>query len=373
MFESLLADFGYGNFILVLSILIFVHELGHYLVARWCGVRVETFSIGFGKEIFGWTDKTGTRWKISILPLGGYVKMFGEHSVTNEDGTEKRPMTPNEKKVSFSHKSLSQRTAVVAAGPGANFLFAIVVLALVYAIVGKPDMETVPTSTIGSVVEESAAAEAGLQAGDTITSNAERSISTFEDLRLEVIASEGAPMVLGVLRDGIRQTITIAPRMSEYETADGVIEKRYLIGVRPLPPAYKQLGPVAAVGQGIGDTWSMTTMTLAAVGEIIAGDRGTDELGGPVRIAELSNDAAQTGGLALVGLMVLLSINLGLINLFPIPMLDGGHLLFYAIEAMRGKPVSERFQEYSLRIGLAFILCLMVFVTVNDFVNLGWS
>lgn len=373
MFESLLADFGYGNFILVLSILIFVHEMGHYLVARWCNVRVEVFSIGFGKEIFGWTDKAGTRWKVSILPLGGYVKMFGEHSVTNDDGTERRPMTPNEKKVSFSHKTLGQKSAVVAAGPAANFLFAIVVLAFVYALIGKPDLETPPTSTIGSVVENSAAAEAGLLAGDTITSSAETPISSFEDLRQAVMTSGGEPMSLVVLRDGIKKSISVTPKMSEYETEEGVVEQRFLLGVRPLPPEYKPLGLVDSVLQGTGDTWNMTVMTLRAVGEIIAGDRGADELGGPVRIAELSNDAAQTGGLAIIGLMVLLSINLGLINLFPIPMLDGGHLLFYAIEALRGKPVSERIQEYSLRIGLVFILCLMVFVTVNDFVNLGWS
>jgi len=373
MFENLLANFGYGNFILVLSILIFVHEMGHYLVARWCGVRVETFSIGFGKEIFGWTDKTGTRWKISILPLGGYVKMFGEHSVMNEDGTEKRPMTPNEKKGSFSHKPLAQKAAVVAAGPGANFLFAILVLAVVYAVVGKPDLETPATSTIGSVVENSAAAEAGLLAGDTITSSGDQPISSFDDLRNAVLDSAGEPMALVILRDGIKKSLSVTPRMSEYETAEGTVEQRFLLGVRPMPPAYRKLGLVDSVGQGIGDTWNMTVMTLDAVGEIIAGDRGTDELGGPVRIAELSNDAAQTGGLAIIGLMVLLSINLGLINLFPIPMLDGGHLLFFAIEAVRGKPVSERIQEFSLRIGLAFILCLMVFVTVNDFVNLSGS
>ncbi|MEQ9488360.1 MAG: RIP metalloprotease RseP [Alphaproteobacteria bacterium] len=373
MFESLLADFGYGNFILVLSILIFVHEMGHYLVAKWCGVRVETFSIGFYKEIVGWTDKSGTRWKIGFLPLGGYVKMFGEHSVMNADGTQKRPMTPNEKQVSFSHKSLAQRTAVVAAGPGANFLFAIVVLAFVYAVIGKPDLETPAASTLGSVVEGSAAKAAGLQPGDTIVGTGNVTIRTFEDLRQAVLASAGDPMPLVYVRDGVENRVTVTPRMSEFQTADGAVEQRYLLGVRPMPPEYRPLGPVDAVSQGVGDTWNMTVLTLSAVGEIILGDRGTDELGGPVRIAELSNDAAQSGGLAIVGLMVLLSINLGLINLFPIPMLDGGHLLFYAIEAMRGKPVSERIQEFSLRIGLAFILCLMVFVTVNDFVNLGWS
>ncbi len=373
MFDSLLADFGYLNFIIVLSILIFVHEMGHYLVAKWCGVRVETFSIGFYKEIVGWTDKSGTRWKVGILPLGGYVKMFGEHSVMNADGSQKRPMTPNEKKVSFSHKTLAQRSAVVAAGPAANFLFAIVVLAFVYAVIGKPDLDTPPSSTLGSVVEQSAAEDAGLQAGDTIVVAGGATVRTFEDLRQAVLANSGDPMPIVYVRDGIESRVTVTPRMSEFEAADGTVEQRFLLGVRPLPPEYRPLGPVDSVAQGVADTWNMTVMTLSAVGEIISGDRGTDELGGPVRIAELSNDAAQSGSLALVGLMVLLSINLGLINLFPIPMLDGGHLLFYAVEAMRGKPVSERIQEFSLRIGLALILCLMVFVTVNDFVNLGWS
>lgn len=365
--DTIIGSMGYANFIVVLCVLVFVHELGHYAVARWCGVRVEIFSIGFGREIFGWTDRHGTRWKISILPLGGYVKMFGEHSVPTLEDDRPREMTPAEKAVSFSHKTLLQRTAVVAAGPGANFLFAIVALMIVFIAVGKPEAPEFREAGIGAVVEGSAAADAGLMAGDVILSIDGQPIEVFTDLQRAVVESGGRTLEFKIQRDGARLDVPIAPRPigGEGEQAAG-----YRLGVQAPMAEYVQFGLVGAGVEATKETWRITTTTLAAVGEMIVGQRGTEELGGPVRIVQLSNDFAQLGFLSLVGFTVLLSVNLGLINLFPVPMLDGGHLLYYAIEAIRGKPLGERAQEYGLRIGMAFIVALMIFVTVNDFIHL---
>ncbi len=364
--DSIVGSVGYGNFILVLCVLVFIHELGHYAVARYCGVRVEVFSIGFGREIFGWTDKSGTRWKFSLLPLGGYVKMFGEHSApTLEDGSA-QTLTPEEQRVSFSHKTLGQRAAVVAAGPAANFLFAIFAMMLMFMIVGKPSPADFTETGIGGVVEGSAASEGGLQPGDKIVSVDGTPILEFGDLQEAVTNSEGKLLAFKIQRGTDSLELPIAPTIVATEEGEEV----YRLGVRAPGAVYTTMGPVNALLDASTETWRITVGTLDAVGEMITGDRGTDELGGPVRIVQLSNEFAQSGIVALVSFTVLLSINLGLINLFPVPMLDGGHLLFYAIEAVRGKPLGERVQEYGLRFGLAVILGLMVFVTVNDFVHL---
>lgn len=369
--DQLIGSIGYGNFILVLCVLVFVHELGHYLVARMCGVRVETFSVGFGREIFGWTDRGNTRWKISILPLGGYVKMFGEHSIVEEGDTPGRPraMTAEERAVSFSHKSVGQRAAIVVAGPAANFLFAIVALAILFVAVGRPVPADFAEQGIGHVQEGSAAAAAGMQTGDRILAVNGAPVQTFDDLRRTVLGSGGEALHMQVLRDGREIELVATPDAATVETEHGE-SVQYRLGVHGPLPEYKQLGAAEALIQGGAETWRMTSVTLTAVWEMIVGSRGTEELGGPVRIVQLSNDFAQMGALSLVGFTVLLSINLGLINLFPIPMLDGGHLVFIGIEALRGKPLDERIQEYSLRIGLALILFLMIFVTVNDFIHI---
>ena len=369
--DELVGNIGYLNFLWVLCLLVFVHELGHYAVARWCGVRVETFSVGFGKELWGWTDSHGTRWKISMLPLGGYVKMFGEHSMPS--GLEGGPveMTAAEKEVSFSHKSLGRRAAVVAAGPFANFLFAIVVMAGMFMFVGQPTQGDFVTGGIGGVVEDSAAGEAGFQAGDRILSIDGVSINRFEDLQKAVIGSGGKELRFEIERNGAVSVLTAAPREVTIPGEDGSERTIYQLGVRGPAPVYVKSGVSGAVVKAGTETWRMITLTLGSVGEMIVGQRGTEELGGPIRIVQLSNDFAQSGLLALLQFAVLLSVNLGLINLFPVPMLDGGHLLFYAIEGIRGKALGERAQEYGLRIGLALIVGLMVFVTVNDLLH--WS
>jgi len=356
-----------GWFLVVLTALVFVHELGHYAIARRNGVRVEVFSVGFGPELFGFTDKVGTRWKFSAIPLGGYVKMFGEASLESHQDVV---MTPDQKAVSFSHKRLGQRAAIVFAGPAANFIFAIIVLAGLFMVAGRPMPQEFVEAGIGGVVEGSAADQAGLVAGDRIRAVDGAPIGDFFDLKTAVEASEGRPLAFEIQRDDTVFTATVTPRIVT-STTDAVEIKAYRLGVYAPGPTYVRLGPLSAVWQAVVETWRLTLGTLAAVGEIIVGDRGADELGGPLRIAKLSGDFAESGVVTLFGFMALLSINLGLINLFPIPILDGGHLLFYAIEAVRGRPLGERAQEYGLRIGLALILSLMVFVTINDFVHLS--
>ncbi len=367
MLDAFVGSIGYWNALWVLCLLIFVHELGHYAVARWCGVRVETFSIGFGRELIGWTDRHGTRWKISLIPLGGYVKMYGERMAPGDDAVgDAARLSAEEMSTSFAHKSLGARAAVVAAGPAANFLFAIIVFAITFATIGRPQPQSFAEAGIGGVVADSAAAEAGFEAGDRVLSIDGALVETFEDLRDAVIASDGAMLRFEIDRAGEFLILQAQPRVFELAQDDGSSVTLYRLGVQGPAPVFVSAGPLEAASLGVTETWRLSVATLTAVGEMIIGSRGADELGGPIRIVELSNDFAQQGLLALVSFAVLLSINLGLINLFPIPMLDGGHLLFYAFEAVRGKPLGERAQEYGLRIGLALIFCLMVFVIFND-------
>lgn len=368
--DELIASFGYGAFVLVLCAVIFVHELGHYAVARWCGVRVETFSIGFGREIWGRTDKYGTRWKIGLLPLGGYVKMFGEHSMPNEGGTE-AGMTPAQQAVSFSHKTLGQRAAIVFAGPGANFLFAIVAYALVLFFAGEPKQQDFMDAGIGTVVEGSAAYEAGLLPGDRLLAIDGDELTSFVDLQQKVLGSEGKELRILVDRAGVELIVPVAPKSVEVTGEDGEVRTSYRLGVGGPPPIHEPVGLIDVLWKAPVQTFEVGKRILVGFGSLISGAVGIDQLGGPIMIAQASNEVAQFGLISLIGFTAFLSINLGIINLFPIPILDGGHLLFYAIEAVRGKPPGERAQEYSLRIGLAVILTLMLFVTVNDLIRLS--
>jgi regulator of sigma E protease len=371
--DAFVGSIGYFNAIIVFCLLVFVHELGHYLVARWAGVRIETFSIGFGREIWGYTDKLGTRWKFSLVPLGGYVKMFGEGDTlieTSDSDAEptERELTEAERQVSFAHKSLGRRTAVVAAGPIANFLFAIAILAGLYMVHGKPVPADFQAQGIGTVRADSAADAAGFQPGDRILAVDGQPIVTFNDLRAAVGGSEGERLSFTIARENERLTLNAAPRPQDPDAAAG--ETGYLLGVTGPVTRFEKQGPVDAVWTGVEETWRLTALTFSSIGEIIVGQRSVDDMGGPVKIVQLSNDVAQLGILSLVSFMAVLSINLGLLNLFPIPMLDGGHLAFYAIEAVRGKPVGERAQEYAFRIGLALLLGLMILITINDVLSL---
>jgi regulator of sigma E protease len=366
-----LLQFVWANglaFVFILSVVVFIHELGHYLVARRAGVRIEVFSLGFGPELWGWNDRTGTRWRLSLLPLGGYVKMFGESmptELTGKDGVSvEKPaeMTPEEKAVAFIHKSLPRRAGIVAAGPVANFVLAWVVLATLFVIVGRPF--TPPE--VGTVTPDSAASAAGLRPGDVFLSVGGESVSRFEDVQRIVQMSPERPLTVIVRRDGVEKTITATPRRSVLTDNFGNHQEVGLLGVSRAGRSFARLSPVQALVAAGEETYQVTTGTLQAVGQIITGSRPVDELGGPIRIAQMSGQAAQNGLADVFWFLAVLSINLGLINLFPVPLLDGGHLLFYAFEALRGRPLSERVVEYGFRVGLGLVLTLFVFVTYQD-------
>ncbi len=375
MLEQLFGvPFTLVSFFLALSVVVFVHEFGHFFVARRCGVRCEAFSIGFGPELFGRTDKHGTRWKFSLIPLGGYVKMFGEGETMQvvEGGktTEvPRELTPEEKAVSFRYKTLGQRAAIVFAGPAVNLLFAILVFWATFSIGGRPVTEPV----IGGVVEGGAADLAGVEPGDRIVTIDGKPVERFEDIQTIVLLANGAPMDLGITRDGAPdQVITVTPTLREDKDEEGNVTRRLMLGIQASREhmAVVKLNPVAAAGTAVYQTYDVIRTTFVAVGQMIRGDRGTEDLGGPIRIAQISGEAAKTGALGFILFMAILSINLGVVNLFPVPLLDGGHLMFYAIEAVRGRPLSEQVQEWGLRVGLALVLTLMLFVTWNDIVHL---
>jgi len=354
------------SFLLFITVLVFVHELGHFLVARWCGIRVDVFSIGFGPELLGWTDRRGTRWKFSALPLGGYVKMFGDTNIMSlPDGTE-RPMTSAEAAVSFHHKSVGRRALVAVAGPAANFLFAVIVFAALFGSYGKPFLST----ELGKVIPDSAAAKAGLKAGDRILAIDGRPIHSFEEVRAIVEMGLGAPLTISVERDGTTVQIAAQPRVEDEKSPFGVTRKGKL-GVSSTGfGGVVRYDPLTAVGAALGQTWGITSSTLQALWQIVNGSRPVNELGGVIQIAQLSGEVTRIGVLETISLVALLSINLGLINLFPIPMLDGGHLVFYAIEAVRGRPLSAKAQEWGFRVGLAVVLALFLLATRNDLMRL---
>ncbi|QJE72776.1 RIP metalloprotease RseP [Aerophototrophica crusticola] len=366
--EVLSLIWNYGvMFLVVLTVLVFVHELGHYWVARRNGVRVETFSIGFGPEIFGLTDRAGTRWKFSAIPLGGYVKMFGDADATSRPGAQVSAMSEEERSVSFYHKRVSQRAAIVAAGPIANFLFAIVTLALLFTLYGQPYTPPV----VQEVQPDGAAAEAGMQNGDRILSIDGESIDRFQDVLQAILLRPGQPLEMVVERNGQQVPITVTPRVVQVTDRFGSTHTIGRLGVLRGPDEYRKHPLLPAIWAAGKETVSLTTGILDTLWQMVTGKRSTDELGGPLTIAQVSGQVAQTGLAALLWFMAILSVNLGLINLFPVPMLDGGHLLYYGIEAVRGRPLGERAQEYGFRIGLALVLTLMIFATGNDLVRLG--
>ena len=359
--------YGFGlPFLAVLTALVFVHELGHYLVARWNGVRVEIFSIGFGPELFGWNDRAGTRWKFSLIPLGGYVKMFGDANAASMPSDEVPEMSEADRAEAFPYKRLGQRAAIVSAGPIANFILAIVVLAGLFSTVGQPFTPAV----VGEVIEGSAAEAGGFQPGDEILAVDGQSIARFEELQRIVALRPEERLTFTVQRGGQEVALEATPLRVERPNGMGDVQEVGQLGIRRSGAEFTRHDPVTAVWQATRETVSIVEQTFTALGQIIRGDRGTDELGGPIRIAQMSGHAAELGLTAVIYFAAVLSINLGLINLFPVPMLDGGHLLFYAIEAIRGRPLGERAQEYGFRIGLALVLTLMVFVTWNDLVRI---
>ena len=445
-------------FLVILTVLVFVHEFGHYYVARRAGVKVEVFSIGFGPELFGWNDKHGTRWRFAAIPLGGYVKMFGEGERLVDDDGRERPLRPEEKQVSFHHKRLGQRAAIVFAGPFVNYVFAILVLGIMFATAGQPfspsivgtimpggaaDKAGLKTGdkivqvagnnverfeevmqavalrpgqrvtlvyerdgqargvdvdvgvrviedkrgnqtpygdlgagafippVIGRVVSGGAADEAGLKPGDVFLKIKGLPVETFDDVRRVVLANPEMPFEVVVRRGTEELTLTIRPKWLTVTDKDGVVRQvGGVIGVSPHASFRQQHGVFDAFVQAVRETYNLTTATFTAIGQMFAGTRSTRDLSGPLRIAEISGDMAQNGTYTFFWFLGVLSLHLCLINLMPIPMLDGGHLLFYGFEALRGKPLGQRAQEYGFRIGLALVITLMVFATWNDLVHL---
>ncbi|MBF0325748.1 RIP metalloprotease RseP [Magnetospirillum moscoviense] len=354
-------------FLLILTVVVFVHELGHYLVARWNGVKVEVFSIGFGPEIWGFNDKSGTRWRFSLLPLGGYVKMFGDADEASATAAD-IPMTDAEKEQSFRYKRVGQRAAIVFAGPAANFVFAIVGLALMFMVLGQPVTEPV----IGQVHPDTAAAAAGLKVGDRILVVNGKAVDRFQEIQRIVRLDIDRPLEMDIDRDGAMISIVAQPRVVERKGLFGDMEKVPVLGISAdtQRTSIVHYGPASALWQAIKETGQMVSSTFVGIGQMISGTRDSDELGGPIRIAKGAGEAAQVGFASVVFYTILLSLNLGLINLFPIPVLDGGHLVFYAAEAIFGRPLGEKAQEYGFRIGLFLVLALMVFATRNDIVSL---
>jgi regulator of sigma E protease len=375
-------DYG-GPFIIVLSILVAVHEWGHYIVARLCGVKVEKFSIGFGPELFGRNDKNGTRWKVSLIPLGGYVQMFGDtdpasahHADGVKEGGEIRPFTKEEKKVAFYAQPVGRRAAIVFAGPAINYIFAIIILSGLYMTQGQP---LTPPIAAG-VVEKSAAAAAGIRPDDKIISINGEPIRKFEDIKKFVMINLDQPMHMEVLRATGKNKwatkptkLTATPRVIVEEDRFGFKHTTGRLGISSpskVDFAMEQHTFFSAIGAATMETWTISLNTLEALGQMITGIRSADELGGILRIGAYAGEFAAQGLISFITFAALLSINLGLINLLPIPMLDGGHLTMYAMEKLRGKPLSEKVQEYALRVGLTFLLGIMVFATWNDLVQM---
>jgi regulator of sigma E protease len=450
-------------FLFVLTIVVFFHELGHFLIARWCGVRVLTFSIGFGPELIGFNDRHDTRWKISAIPLGGYVKFFGDDNAASvPDQDRLAQMTETEQRDSFFYKPVSRRAAIVAAGPIANFVLAIVIFATLALLLGKqvtvPRLDTVapgsaaaaagfkpgdvivsingksveglsdvqrmiamspnvpltfgverggatatvtatpqpreerdrfgnvqrlgaldisgPTmpARVVSLIPGSAAANAGFEVGDRVRKIDGAPVTSFNDLRTIVGASPDKPLTFEVERDGRTVTLQATPTGHSEKDATGAVKRVGQLGIsggfEPADTKSIRYGPLGALANGIDETWFVIERTLSYIGGVVVGKESVDQLGGPIRIAQVSGQVATAGFVPLIHLAAVLSISIGLLNLFPIPLLDGGHLLFYAIEAARGRPLSERAQEYGFRFGLAVVLLLMLFATYNDLLHL---
>ncbi|MCB1477015.1 MAG: RIP metalloprotease RseP [Rhodobiaceae bacterium] len=354
-------------FIFVLTIVVFFHELGHFLVARWCGVSVSVFSVGFGPEIVGFNDRRGTRWRLSIIPLGGYVRFIDDENAASIPDSAAPKNVPG----GFQTASVWRRIAIVAAGPVANFILAIVIFATLFATAGRYVM----SADVDSVRPGSAAAEAGIQPGDRILKIDGVEIDSFTQMQRIVSGNADRPLEIVLLRAGREMTVTATPQYQEIKDRFGNVQRVGLLGIsrNPSPDdiVRTRAGPLEAVWMGVEETWFVIDRTFSYLGGIIMGRESADQLGGPIRIAQVSGQVASVGILALINMSAILSVSIGLLNLFPVPMLDGGHLLFYGIEAARGRPLSQRVLDIGYRIGLALVLMLMIFATWNDLIQLS--
>jgi regulator of sigma E protease len=359
-------------FLFVLTIVVFFHELGHFLVARWCGVAVRTFSIGFGPELIGFNDRKGTRWRISAIPLGGYVRFLGDDSEASvPDRNALEAMPEEERSRTFAGKRVGARAAIVAAGPIANFILAIVIFTAIFATMGRQTISAV----VDKVEPGSPAAIAGFETGDRIVSIDGEVVANFGDVQRMVGFRAGETLHFVVDRAGRSLSLDATPELKEVTDAFGNKMRTSILGITRTPSAgditTERFNLPQAVVAGTQETWFIVDRTLSYLFGVIRGRESADQLGGPIRVAEVSAQVATIGIVALVNLAAILSVSIGLINLFPIPMLDGGHLLYFLFEAIRGKPLSERVQDIGFRLGLAAVLALMIFATWNDIIHLS--
>ena len=357
-------------FLFVLSIVVFFHELGHFLVGRWCGVKIDAFSIGFGPEIFGFVDRKGTRWRLGALPLGGYVKFHGDaNGASMPDAAAIAAMPEAERAVSFSAQKVWKRALIVVAGPVANFILAIVIFSGVFFVYGRGIM----APRIATVMPGEAAATAGFQPGDLIVSIDGTPIASWEDMQRIVQVSSDVPLTFVVRRGNAEMTLVATPQRREIDTPFGK-NRTGLLGITasqdPQDWHVEHYNIVDSVKNGAGETWFFVARTGEFVGGLFAGREFADQISGPMGIARVSGEAAKMGFSALLWLAAVLSVSIGLINLVPVPLLDGGHLLYYSVEVLRGRPMSERAQELGFRLGLGLVVALMLFATFNDILHL---
>jgi regulator of sigma E protease len=362
---------GAPAYIFLITVVVFFHELGHFLVARWCGVAVETFSIGFGPEIVGWNDRRGTRWKISWIPFGGYVKFLGDIGAASVPDREFLESLPDgEREGAFPLKPLWQRAAIVAAGPFANFILAIVIFTATFMIFGQSYNKPI----VDGVVPGSPAAIAGIQKGDLVRSIDGSPINDFSEIKQIVTLNTGEALAIGLERHGRVLTVMAKPKMTTLNDPFGGKNRMMGLGitnfVRPDRITRVHFGPVQAVGAACEQTWLIVKSTFVYMWQMSTGYADTSQLRGPIGVASVSQKVASISFVALITLAALMSVSIGLINLFPIPLLDGGHLLYYGFEAVLGRPLGVRAQDVGFRLGLAAVLGLMVLVTWNDLVRL---
>lgn len=357
------------SFVLILSVIVFIHEFGHYIVAKWCGVKIETFSIGFGHELFGFNDRSGTRWKFSTLPFGGYVKMFGDEGAASTPDLETIDKMPEtDKHRSFHFKPLWQKALIVAAGPLANFILTITIITYFLYTVGIAS--TAPI--VGEVLPDTPAQEAGLKTGDFILKIDDIKISTFGDIPNAIITNLGAPVELLILRDEKERTISLIPKAMEDEDVLGNKVQRPYIGIKSKKMTLQDFTITEAIAEAVKRTYELCATSLRFMWQMVNGDRPAKDLKGPVGIAQMSGQVTQSGDTIgetarmILWFIAMLSANLGLINLLPIPLLDGGHLMYYTIEGLSGRPLAVKFQEYGFRFGFLLIAALMAFTLYND-------
>ncbi len=358
-------------FVAVLSGVVFFHELGHFLVGRWCGVKVEAFSIGFGPELFAFTDRKGTRWRLALVPLGGYVKFYGDSNAASMSSDEiDRAMSHDERRISLFGQSVGKRAAIVAAGPIANFLLAIVIFTGLFWISGKAEL----TPRISSVSAGQVAEKAGFLAGDLVLEIDSQPISSWNEMQRIVQASGDQSLAFKVLRGNRELTIAATPHRRDIETQFGN-HRAGILGVTASNNKedwrHRSYGFGEAFVEGLHETWYVVERTGSYIGGLFLGRESAAQISGPLRIAEVSGEIAKISLSALINLAAILSISVGLLNLFPIPPLDGGHLLYFGLEALKGRPLSQKGQEFGFRVGMAMVLALMVFATFNDVIHVG--